>query len=208
MIVDFSTSDPGVTREMSARAAEGGVTVVDAPMLRSVDAAWAGQLVLLVGGPEEAVESCRPAFEAVSETFIHCGDVGAGHTFKLLNNINGLSMHAAFCETFVLARKLGLDLDKLLTVLRSGLSASAILETMSHRVVEDNHEHQFGIDVALKDVTLFCRLAADTGTTSVMGDAARHIVQLTSMAGYGDDTMSRVGTALAEISGVSFSEDE
>ena len=207
IIVDFSTSDPNLTREMSARAAERGATVVDAPMLRSEDAAWAGTLVLLVGGPEEAVEACRPAFEAVSESFIHCGEVGTGHTFKLLNNVNGLSMHAAYSETFVLAKKLGLDMDKLLQVLRSGLSGSTILEAMTHRILDDNHEHQFGIDVGLKDVTLFCRLAADSGATSVMGDAARHLMQLTSLAGYGDGTMTRVGTALAEISGVSFDRD-
>lgn len=204
IIVDFSTSDPNLTREMSARAAETGVTVVDAPMLRSEDAAWAGTLVLLVGGPEEAVEACRPAFAAVSENFIHCGGVGTGHTFKLLNNVNGISMHAAYSETFVLAKKLGLNTDKLLQVLRSGLSGSTILEAMTHRILDDNHEHQFAIDVALKDVTLFCRLAADSGTTSVMGDATRHLMQLTSLAGYGDDTMTRVGTALAGISGVNF----
>ena len=72
---------------------------------------------------------------------------------------------------------------------------------MTHRILDDNHEHQFGIDVGLKDMTLFCRLAADSGTTSVMGDAARHLMQLASLAGYGDGTMTRVGTALAEISG-------
>ena len=114
-------------------------------------------------------------------------------------------MHAAYCESFVLAKKLGLNTDLLLDVLRSGLSGSVILETITHRVIDDNHEHQFGIDVALKDVPLFCRLAADSGATSVMGDAARQILQLTSLAGHGGDTMIRVGTTLADIAGVSFS---
>lgn len=204
VVVDFSTSDPNLTRELSRRAAERGVAMVDAPMLRSEDAAWAGTLVLLVGGPEDAVAACRPAFEAISEKVIRCGEVGAGHAFKLLNNVNGLAMHAAYCETFVLARKLGLDLDMLLEVLRSGLSGSTILEVMASRVPADDHEHQFAIDVGLKDVTLFCRLAADTGATSIVGDAARQVMQLASLAGYGEDTMSRVGTALAEISGTSF----
>ena len=207
IVVDFSTSDPGLTREMSERAAERGAVVIDAPMLRSADAAWAGALVLLVGGPAEAVEACRPAFEAVSETFIHCGDVGTGHTFKLLNNINGLSMHAAYCETFVLAKKLGLDTGRLLEVLRSGLSGSTVLEAMTHQVLDDDHTHRFGVDVALKDVTLFCRLAADSGATSVMGDAARHILQLASFAGYGEENMTRAASALAEIAGVSFARD-
>ncbi len=204
VVVDFSTSDPNLTRELGARCAERGMTLVDAPMLRSEDAAWNGKLVLLVGGPAEAIEACRPAFEAVSETFIHCGAIGAGHTFKLLNNINGTAIHAAYCETFVLAKKLGLDTEKLLAVLRSGLSGSVILEAMSQRVLEDNHEHQFGIDVCLKDVTLFCRLAADSGTTSVMGDAARHLYQLASLSGHGADTMTRLGTTLADIAGVDF----
>lgn len=98
-------------------------------------------MALLVGGPRRA--------------FIR--EAGTGDTFKLLNNINGL--RAAYCETFALARKAGLDTGQLLEALRPGLSDSTVLEAMTHQVLDDDRTHQFG--AALEDVTLFCVLAAE-----------------------------------------------
>ena len=73
-------------------------------------------------------------------TFIR--EAGTGDTFKLLNNINGL--RAAYCETFALARKPGLDTGKLLEALRSGLSGSTVLEAMTRQVLDDDRTHQSG----------------------------------------------------------------
>ena len=138
-------------------------------------------------------------FEAVSERFVHCGPLGMGHTFKLLNNINGLCMHAMYAETFALAHKLGVDLDKLLEVLRNGMSGSTILEATSKRIVTGEDGPVFATNLALKDVSLFTTLAAATRSPSLLGNAAREIYQLTSLAGYGDKDVVNVGAALREL---------
>ena len=200
VLIDFSTSDPGVTRELAAEAASRAVHVIDAPMLRMEQHAWEGTVVLLVGGPDDIVESCRPAFEAVSERFVHCGPVGAGHIFKLLNNVNGLCMHAMYAETFALATKLGVDLDRLLEVLDSGMSSSTILGALSRRIVTGEDGPFFATEVALKDVSLFAKLAADTRSPSLLASATREIYQLTTLLGYGDKDVVSVGAALREIS--------
>ncbi len=200
MLIDFSTSDPGVTRELAAEAASRSVHVIDAPMLRMEQHAWEGTVVLLVGGPDDIVESCRPAFEAVSERFVHCGPVGTGHIFKPLNNVNGLCMHAMYAETFALATKLGVDLDRLLEVLDSGMSSSTILGALSRRIVTGEDGPVFATEVALKDVSLFAKLAADTRSPSLLASATREIYQLTTLLGYGDKDVVSVGAALREIS--------
>ena len=200
VLIDFSTSDPGVTRELAAEAASRSVHVIDAPMLRMEQHAWEGTVVLLVGGPDDIVESCRPAFEAVSERFVHCGPVGTGHIFKLLNNVNGLCMHAMYAETFALATKLGVDLDRLLEVLDSGMSSSTILGALSRRIVTGEDGPVFATEVALKDVSLFAKLAADTRSPSLLASATREIYQLTTLLGYGGKDVVSVGAALREIS--------
>ena len=202
ILIDFSTSDPNLTRALAQKAAARDLTVIDAPMLRMEQNAWDGTLVLLVGGDAQTVERCDGIFQAVSERYFHCGDVGAGHTFKLLNNINGLTMHAVYCETFTLAKKLGMDLDRLLEVLRSGMSGSTILNAVSHRVVTGEEGPVFATDVALKDATLFTRLAEDTGSPALTASAARSVYQLTSMHGFGDDDIISIGKALANIADV------
>lgn len=199
VLVDFSTSDPNVTRELAAKAEARSVHMIDAPMLRMEQHAWDGKLVLLVGGSDALVERLTPIFEAVSERFVHCGPVGMGHTFKLLNNINGLCMHAMYSETFALAHKLGVDLDKLLEVLRSGMSGSTILEATSKRIVTGEDGPVFATDVALKDVSLFTTLAAATKSPSLLANAAREVYQLTSLAGYGSKDVVNVGATLREL---------
>ena len=184
IVIDFSTSDPRLTRELGAKAAERSITVIDAPMLRMERNAWEGTLVLLVGGEADAVAKCAGAFEAVSEQFIHCGPIGSGHTFKLLNNINGLAMHAIYCESFTLGKKLGVDMDRLLEVIRSGMAGSTILNATSHRVITEEAGQPFATDTALKDVTLFTRLAEDVGSPAYVANAARSVYQLTSLMGF------------------------
>jgi 3-hydroxyisobutyrate dehydrogenase-like beta-hydroxyacid dehydrogenase len=186
VLIDFSTSDPILTLELAAAGEARGVQVIDAPMLRMEQHAWDGNLVLLVGGDDAVVARCAPAFEAVSERFVHCGPVGSGHTFKLLNNINGLCIHAAYAETFALAEKLGVDRARLLDVLTSGMSGSTILDAVSKRMITGADGPVFATDVAMKDISLFAKLAADTKSPSLMADAARELYRLTSLAGHGD----------------------
>jgi 3-hydroxyisobutyrate dehydrogenase-like beta-hydroxyacid dehydrogenase len=201
VLVDASTSDPRLTQSLGARAAARGVHVVDAPMLRMEPQAWEGTLVLLVGGETGAVERCRGVFEAVSEQWVHCGPLGAGHTFKLLNNMVGLCAHVAYCESFTLAKKLGLDLDRLYKVLSSGMSQSRIMDVMAPRILAGNHGPMFATEVALKDISLFTRLAEAEKSPALVGDAARQVYQLASAMGYGGENITRVGTAVARLAG-------
>jgi len=201
ILVDASTSDPRLTQSLGARAAARGVHVVDAPMLRMEPQAWDGTLVLLVGGDEVVVERCRPVFEAVSEQWVHCGPIGAGHTFKLLNNMVGLSTHAAYCESFTLARKLGLDVDRLYKVLSSGMSQSRIMDVMAPRILAGDHSPMFATGVALKDIALFTRLAEAEKSPALVGDAARQVYQLATAMGYGGENITRIGTAVAKLAG-------
>ncbi|MBM3486839.1 MAG: NAD(P)-dependent oxidoreductase [Alphaproteobacteria bacterium] len=200
--VDTSTSDPKLTQALGAKAAARGVHLVDAPMLRMEPQAWEGTLVLLVGGAKDQVERCRPMFEAVSEQWVHCGPLGAGHTFKLLNNMVGLTAHVAYCESFTLAKKLGLDLDLLFQVLKSGMSNSRIMETMGPRVLANDLSPMFATEVALKDIGLFTRLAESEKCPALAGDAARQTFQLATAMGHGGDNITAIGAALARLAGV------
>ncbi|MGE0745841.1 MAG: NAD(P)-dependent oxidoreductase [Rhodospirillales bacterium] len=201
ILVDTSTSDPRLTQALGGRAAARDVAIVDAPMLRMEPQAWDGTLVLLVGGEDTAVERCRPVFEAVSEQWVHCGPLGAGHTFKLLNNMVGLSAHAAYCESFTLAKKLGLDLDRLYKVLSSGMSQSRIMDVMAPRILAGDHGPMFATEVALKDISLFTRLAEAEKSPALVGDAARQVYQLATAMGFGGENITRVGTAVARLAG-------
>ena len=109
ILIDSSTIDVATAREEIAKAAGQGYAMVDAPVSGGIAAAEGGTLTFMVGGSDEAFGRAREFLELMGKAVIHAGGPGSGQAAKICNNmLLGASM-VATCETFVLARKLGLD---------------------------------------------------------------------------------------------------
>ena len=93
--------------------------MLDAPVSGGVGGATAATLTFMVGGSERAFERALSILQVMGKTIVHAGGAGNGQAAKICNNmILGVSM-IAVSEAFVLAEKLGLDKQKLLTSRRS-----------------------------------------------------------------------------------------
>ncbi len=206
LIVDFSTSSPETTRRYGAMLEEKGAQLIDTPMLRNSQAAFDGTLQLLVSGPDDAIERAKPLLEAVSEELIPSGDLGNGHAIKLINNAVTIANGAILCETFAVARKMGIDLNTLNKVMSVSFAASKKLPDTARRLIEDDHKNTFSIDVSLKDIDLFKKLAVNIGAMTPIADSTLDLLRMTSQFGYGDEHCSRVATVLADIVGTDFAE--
>ena len=109
ILIDCSTIDVATAREEIEKAQAKGYRMVDAPVSGGIAAAEAGTLTFMVGGGEEAFKRAEPFLAQMGKAVIHAGGPGSGQAAKICNNmLLGASMIAT-CETFVLARKLGLD---------------------------------------------------------------------------------------------------
>jgi 3-hydroxyisobutyrate dehydrogenase len=113
-----STIRPETAERLAGTAAERDVALIDAPVSGSVLGAHQGTLAVLVGGPEEAVARCRPAFERWSAMVEHVGPVGAGTRAKLARNLVHFVSFAAVGEALRLAEAAGIDLGALGRVVR------------------------------------------------------------------------------------------
>ena len=111
LLIDCSTIDVTSAREVGEGLGKLGFDFLDAPVSGGIAAAASGSLTLMVGGSDAQFERARPFLEPMAKAVIHAGDLGAGQAAKICNNmILGATM-AATCEAFVLAKKLGLDLQ-------------------------------------------------------------------------------------------------
>ena len=111
LLIDCSTIDVQSAREVGEGLRTLGFDFVDAPVSGGIAAAAGGSLTFMVGGSDEQFERARPFLEPMAKAVIHAGQLGAGQAAKICNNmILGATM-AATCEAFVLAEKLGLDLQ-------------------------------------------------------------------------------------------------
>lgn len=112
LLIDSSTIDVETSRAVGAAAVEAELEMIDAPVTGGVMAARVGKLNFMVGGTPESFDRAKPVLEAMGRKIVFAGPQGSGIGVKICNNMSlGISMIAA-AETLMLAKRLGLDLER------------------------------------------------------------------------------------------------
>jgi len=184
LLIDCSTIDVQSAREVGEGLQKLGFDFLDAPVSGGIAAAAGGNLTFMVGGSDAQFERARPFLEPMAKAVIHAGDLGAGQAAKICNNmILGATM-AATCEAFVLAKKLGLDLQTFFDISSkaSGQSWSMTSYAPVPGVGPDtpaDHDYEGGFAAALmlKDLKLAADAARSVGAYTPMGGEAEELYQ-------------------------------
>ena len=184
LLIDCSTIDVASARAVAASAAARGYAAIDAPVSGGIAAANAGTLTFMVGGDPQAFARARPILAAMGKAVIHAGDRGAGQAAKIANNMLLGATMVATCEAFLLAKKLGLDLQTFYDISSkaSGQSWSMTSYCPVPGIGPDtpaDHDYQggFGAALMLKDLKLAVGAAHDVGASVPMGSAAEALYQ-------------------------------
>src|SRR6202521_1000326 len=124
VIAIASSCPPETCRTLAKLAAPKGIGIVDVPLVLGQEAMDNGQVVAYVGGDDASVAKARPAIQAFSKQVLHVGDVGAGQITKSINNMLLWSCMVTNFECLSLAKKLGVDVSKLIEALGYGSGAN------------------------------------------------------------------------------------
>ena len=87
IFIDCSSINPVASKEIAAALAEKGVEMLDAPVSGGEPKAIDGTLSFMVGGKREIFDQCKDILSAMGASVVRCGEVGAGNTTKLANQI-------------------------------------------------------------------------------------------------------------------------
>lgn len=128
-LVIHSSVLPATVQDLSARLADKGVTVLDAPVSGSRPAADNGTLTVLIGGARPAVDSLRPLLGAYCANIIHAGEVGAGQFLKIANNVMLHMNHLVAVEAARFARAHGIAESALIEAANVSSGRSWVTET-------------------------------------------------------------------------------
>jgi 3-hydroxyisobutyrate dehydrogenase len=109
IVVDMSSSDPMMTRDLEKSLKEKGIGLIDAPVSGSTIGARDATLAIMAGGDAAAVERVRPVLEKMGKRVFHTGALGSGHAMKALNNYVGASGTVAAFEAVLVGKAFGLD---------------------------------------------------------------------------------------------------
>ncbi len=157
--IDMSTISPITTREVSAKLAEKGVKMLDAPVSGGVIGANNGTLSIMVGGDEGVFDECLPIFEAMGKTITLVGGIGDGQVTKAVNQILVGTTMLGVAEALVFAKKAGVDVEKCHAAVSGGAAGSWQLTNNGGRVLRGDMEPGFKIKDYLKDLRIIMETA-------------------------------------------------
>lgn len=119
-----SSISPDTCRELAAMAAAKDIGLLDTPVVLGQEAANNGTMTIYVGGEDTHVARARPMLLAFGRQVIHVGDVGAGQIAKTLNNMLLWACMSANMEVLTLAKRLGVDVSRMIEALGHGSGAN------------------------------------------------------------------------------------
>jgi 3-hydroxyisobutyrate dehydrogenase len=199
ILIDCSTIDIASARAVTAAAGEQEYVMVDAPVSGGIAAANSGTLTFMVGGSDEGFARAEPVLSAMGKAVIHAGGIGAGQAAKIANNMLLGATMVATCEAFLLAKKLGLDLQTFYDISSkaSGQSWSMTSYCPVAGVGPDSpadRDYQGGFAAALmlKDLKLAIAAAQDANASVPMGAAAEALYQAFANGGGGSLDFSAI----------------
>ena len=154
LLVDMTTSDPELAREIFGAARARGVGSLDAPVSGGDVGAREARLSIMVGGEAGDVARARPLFERLGRTIVHQGPAGAGQQTKLVNQILVASGMIGVCEALLYAQRAGLDPEAVLASVSGGAAGSWALANLGPRILARDFEPGFFVDHFVKDIGL------------------------------------------------------
>jgi 3-hydroxyisobutyrate dehydrogenase len=189
VLVDMTTTEPSLAKEIYEQAKAKSVHSVDAPVSGGDVGAREARLSIMVGGDKEVVDALQPLFEAMGKNIVHQGGAGAGQHTKMCNQIVIAGTMIGVCESLIYGYKAGLDLPTMLSSIAGGAAKCWTLDVLAPRLLARNFDPGFFVEHFIKDMGIALDEAKRMGL-SLPGLALVHQLYLAVQAqGHG-----RLGT--------------
>lgn len=180
IVIDLSTTGPGVAAEMADRLAERGIAWVDAPVSGGIGGASAGTLAVMVSCPASAFRKLEPILKVFGTLFYTGEKPGLAQTAKLANNMLAATALVATSEAMAMGVKAGLDAKVLLDIINvSSGRNSASQDKFPRAVLPRTFDFGFATSLSHKDVRLCVDEARNMGIPMIVGAAVLELLAVT-----------------------------
>ena len=206
ILIDMSSIAPLASQEIERACAEKGIKMIDAPVSGGEPKAIDGTLSIMVGGDKAVFESVKDILLKMGASAVHCGNIGAGNTTKLANQIIVAVNMAAVSEAFTLSKKAGVDPQLVFEAIKGGLAGSTVMNAKGPMMLEGNFKPGFKIDLHIKDLNNALETGHGVGSPLPLTAAVMEMMQTLHADGYGQDDHSALAMYYAKVSGTKIGE--
>ena len=177
VFIDCSSINPVASQEIAAVLAERGVEMLDAPVSGGEPKAIDGTLSFMVGGKQDVFDAHKELLLTMGASAVRCGEVGAGNTTKLANQIIVACNIQALGEALMLAKKAGVDPELVFQAIKGGLAGSTVMNAKAPMMIAGNDKPGFKIDLHIKDLNNALDCAHTVGAPVPMTASVQEIMQ-------------------------------
>jgi 3-hydroxyisobutyrate dehydrogenase-like beta-hydroxyacid dehydrogenase len=202
VVIDSSTISPSASLRFMQALQEKGCEFLDAPMTGSKVGAEAGQLIFMVGGNPANIERTEPLFRAMAKKVIHMGDNGKGLAAKLAQNMNIAFIYEGLCESLTLARKLGVEPEKMFELISASMIRSGVAEYKQPFILNRDYSPNFPLKLMHKDIHLMLDAGKENGVDLPGLATIDEIYEEAHKAGFDDLDYAATITLLEERAGL------
>jgi 3-hydroxyisobutyrate dehydrogenase-like beta-hydroxyacid dehydrogenase len=185
IVIDLSTSGPGMAGRVSKGLEPRKIAWIDAPVSGGIAGARNGTLAVMVSGPRPAFDKAEPLLKVFGKLFFVGEKAGLGQVAKLANNLLAAAALAVSSEAMVMGVKAGIDPKVLLDIINAGSGRnSATQDKFPRSILPGTFDFGFATGLSYKDVRLCIDEAESMGVPMVVGAVVRQMLAVTN-AKYG-----------------------
>lgn len=179
VIVNLGTIAMDEAESLAKLAAQADCEMLDCPVSGGTAGAKAGTLTLMVAGSDNAFDKCKAVLDSFATNVVRVGDrPGQGQAVKAINQLLvGVHM-CATAEAFTLARKCGLDLQKMYDTICTCAGTSRIFENRGQFLIDRNFNTRSTLQIQLKDTGIVCKTGDAVGAHTPLANLAREMFKL------------------------------
>ena len=202
VLIDMSSIAPGASQEIAAECEKAGVKMLDAPVSGGEPKAIEGTLSIMVGGDKTVFEDIKDKILLkMGSSAVYCGPVGAGNTTKLANQIIVAANIAALAEALTLAKKAGVDPERVFEAIKGGLAGSTVMNAKAPMMIAGEYKPGFRVDLHIKDLANALETGHSVASPLPLTASVMEMFQALRVDGAGQDDHSALAKYYAKISG-------
>ena len=202
VFIDMSSINPMASKEIAAELAKKDIEMLDAPVSGGEPKAIDGTLSFMVGGKQEVFDRYKEILESMGASVVRCGEVGAGNTTKLANQIIVACNIQALSEALTLAKMAGVDPELVFQAIKGGLAGSTVMNAKAPMMLVGNDKPGFKIDLHIKDLNNALDCAHSVGSPVPMTAAVQEIFQWLHNNDCGQDDHSSIIKYYKKLTGL------
>ena len=177
VVIDMTSGVPSVTQQLAEKVAALGGVLIDAPVSGGVPRAKTGQLAIMVGGDDAAIEKVRPVLAAMGTSILKTGAVGSGQAMKALNNLVSAGGFLIGIEALLIGQRFGLDPNVMTDVLNAATGMNnSTQKKFKQYVLSRTFDAGFTMGLLNKDLSIALQVARETATAAPLSALVKEFI--------------------------------